>query len=92
MKVIELLSQFIFENCIDLDLSSLYPSIILALNISPETCYGRIEIFNETGEDISSTFADDYVSRDYVNLANKWFKAPSMEDMIKGFAKTQQAA
>jgi DNA polymerase elongation subunit (family B) len=82
MKVLNMLSQFMFENCIDFDLSSLYPSIILALNISPETCYGKIDIRDAEGNDIGGEFVEDFASRDYVNFVQKWFNVAKLEEMI----------
>ena len=86
MEILGKMSKFLFENCIDFDLSSLYPSIILAFNISPETCEGKIDIRDNDGNDISSEFVDDYTSRDYVNFAQKWFGVTSIDDMIKELA------
>jgi DNA polymerase elongation subunit (family B) len=86
MRVLSMLSKFMFENCIDFDLSSLYPSIILALNISPETCYGKIDIRDKDGNDIGGEFVDDYMSRDYVNFAHKWLGVASVDEMIKELA------
>ena len=39
-----ILSKYIFDNVVDFDLSSLYPSIILAFNIDPTTQIGLIDI------------------------------------------------
>jgi DNA polymerase elongation subunit (family B) len=85
MEILGKLSKFMFENCIDFDLSSLYPSIILAFNISPETCYGRVFIYDNEGNDISNDYVDDYSSRDYVNFAVKWFDAPTVTDLINDY-------
>jgi len=86
MKILNALSKFMFENCIDFDLSSLYPSIILALNISPETCYGKICIEDNDDIDVGGDFVADYASRDYVNFANKWLGVASLDEMIKELA------
>jgi DNA polymerase elongation subunit (family B) len=82
IEILGNLSRFLFENCIDFDLSSLYPSIILAFNISPETCYGRAFIDDENGNDITDKYIDDYSSRDYVNFGTKWLGLPSVSDII----------
>lgn len=39
-----LLSKYLFDNVIDFDLSSLYPSIILAFNVDATTQYGFIDL------------------------------------------------
>ena len=40
-------SQFIFENVFDEDFSSLYPSIIRALNLDPNTQLGKFFLIND---------------------------------------------
>ncbi|WCS68259.1 hypothetical protein Goe21_01490 [Bacillus phage vB_BsuM-Goe21] len=82
-------SKFLFENCIDFDLSSLYPSIIQAFNISPETCYGRV-IIEEDGNDISKEYVDDYSSKDYINFGNKWHNLPTTSDLIQKLKQQKQ--
>ena len=37
-------SKFIFDNCVDFDFSSLYPSIIIGFNIAPNTMIGKLII------------------------------------------------
>ena len=39
----------VFKYVIDLDLTSLYPSLIRTLNISPETIFGKVQNWNEDG-------------------------------------------
>lgn len=74
------LSKYLYESVIDFDLSSLYPSIILAFNIAPETCYGKLTIENEIGNE--ENFLNDYMSKDYINFGCKWFDLPNIEEML----------
>jgi DNA polymerase elongation subunit (family B) len=83
MEILFKKSNHIFENNIDFDLSSLYPSIILAFNISPETCYGRATVMDENDNDVSHEFTEDYASRDYVNFGTKWLGMPTVTDIAK---------
>lgn len=92
-------SNKIFEEVIDQDLSSQYPNIILALNISPETFKFKInviikkELFDSTKkekvideDDRSFEFVGDYISGDYVNMATKYLNYPDLKyfsDIIK---------
>ena len=79
-------SKFMFENVIDMDLSSLYPSIILALNIDVSTQYGKlfIEEENDDGEveDIAYKLFDSLVSQDWINIGVQWFDLPTPEEAI----------
>jgi DNA polymerase elongation subunit (family B) len=87
MEILGNLSKFMFENCIDFDLSSLYPSIIMAFNIAPETCHGRVFITDDEGNDLSPEYIDGYSSRDYVNFAERWFNGPSMSELATEYKK-----
>jgi len=71
-------SKFIFENVIDFDLTSLYPSIILAFNVDATTQIGRIE-----SEDFDSPkLIDDIVTRNYINIGKDYFGLPNISDML----------
>lgn len=79
-------SKFIFDNVIDMDLSALYPSIILAFNIDSSTQFGKLVIksINESDmfEDNTHEYMDYLASRNAVELGNKWFNLPSVEEMV----------
>ena len=72
-------SKFIFENVIDFDLTSLYPSIILAFNVDATTQIGRIE----SDEFDSPKLIDDIVTRNYINIGKKYFNLPDVSDMLE---------
>jgi DNA polymerase elongation subunit (family B) len=112
-----ILSKFVFENVVDFDLSSLYPSIILAFNVDATTQIGLVKfrticIDKETNESyyedeldfgdmneaekkqelqnytiVENKFSadelfDDLVSQDYINIANKYYDLPNVQEML----------
>ena len=82
------LSQFVFEEVCDLDLSSLYPSIIIALNLAPETFIKKlnIELFNEQTmewESCQDVFIDEYIAKDYVFMGDKYCGLPNMDELAE---------
>ena len=81
MELLGKKSKYLYESVIDFDLSSLYPSIILAYNISPETCFGKLTIENNpigTEEE----FLNEYVTHDVINFGKKWFNMPGIDEML----------
>lgn len=76
-----ILSKFIFDNVVDFDLSSLYPSIILAFNIDATTQYGKVN-FSEDSKFKSEDLFDDLVSKDYINIGCKYFNMPNVSEML----------
>lgn len=80
-------SKFIYKYVIDMDLSSLYPSIILAFNISETTQYGKIILNKENKEgeieDIGYQFIDNLISKDWTGIGKKWFNLPAISDVVK---------
>jgi len=72
-------SKYIFENVIDFDLTSLYPSIILAFNVDATTQIGRIE----SDEFDSPKLVDDIVTRNYINIGKDYFDLPNVTDMLE---------
>jgi DNA polymerase elongation subunit (family B) len=94
-------SRYLFENVIDMDLSSLYPSIILACNIDVGTQMGkllfdtydhvaadgtRFTMETEESKERAASFCDSMASRDMAAIGNKYFGLPSVEDMVKEVA------
>lgn len=80
-------SQFLFEEVGDLDLSSLYPSIIIALNLAPETFIKKlyITVYNEIEkcfENVEDKFIDEYIAKDYVAIGHKYLGLPSIEQWV----------
>lgn len=85
-------SRWIFRNIIDFDLTSLYPSIIRAFNISKMSQIGKIlipekvsDLENPYGEERynrGGDFVDDYECGDMLFLGRKWFNLPSVKEML----------
>jgi DNA polymerase elongation subunit (family B) len=74
-------SKFIFENVIDMDLASLYPSIILALNIDVTTQFGKLVYESEKAEynPASMKQADIEAEGKRVSTENRRSAASSLE-------------
>lgn len=90
-------SQYMFEEVCDLDLSSLYPSIILAFNLAPETFIKKINVrtvdpYTQEEINVEDVLIDDYISRDYVFLGNKYFNLPNMSQLIKKVKEEELSA
>lgn len=81
MYIYNELSRFIFECCTDLDLASLYPSIMRALNISVETCIGKVYIDLEGCD--GETLLQDYLSGDILNFGAKYLNLPTVAEMVE---------
>lgn len=84
-------SRYIHDLVIDFDLSSLYPSIIQAFNISKTTQYGRLIIRLDgphnykgdlTGRDLGGEVMDDLSSKDYDNIAIKHHGLKTTEQLL----------
>ena len=78
----------LFNNLIDYDFSSLYPSIIREFNLGPNTQIGKIKfqfenLDDKENEDIGQHFIQDYVTHDSLNFCHKYMGLPNFEEMIK---------
>lgn len=83
----------IFDFVVDFDLSALYPSIIRAFNISPDTKYGKIIyhelVYEKDGVpfpngvivDKSPTFMNHLMTRDSINFCHEYYNLPDIEEM-----------
>lgn len=91
MKTILGNSDKIFESVIDFDLSSLYPSIIQAFNISPETNAGDLEIghieLNNMNDqkfiDETPDFVDKYNSNNDIKFGIDYYGLPDLVELEK---------
>ena len=91
----------IFRYVFDLDLSSLYPHIILSTNIDTETtlCSMRIERQGYTEEvdngdtkvtvpiNFAPLFMDTMSSRDTIKIMEKWCGMPGFEQILDDLEK-----
>ena len=75
-------SKFIFENVVDFDLSSLYPSIIRAFNIDGSTQIGRL-IIEDHFNNLSGDQLLEYLnSKNFIEICRRALDLPSTEDLI----------
>lgn len=87
-------SNKLFKYVIDFDLSSLYPSITRAFNISKDTLRYKISIVyneqipkyieNHDGEKIiTSMFVEEFISGDIINYCKTYHNYPDVEEMME---------
>lgn len=74
-------SAKVYENVIDEDLASLYPSIILAWNIDADTMVGKVrcEHTPELEDEIPTLLAE----ADYVKIGNQLLGLPTVSDVLE---------
>lgn len=85
IEILEQISSKIFDNVADIDLSSLYPSITMALNISPETTAGKLTMYTPEGTDVTDAFIDHYNSANAIKFSIEYYglkDIKSMEDLV----------
>lgn len=91
IKIVYDKSNKLMDCVVDFDLTALYPSIIIAFNISPESYAGRITVMRrniiDEFEDCTKDFIDDYISNDTINFCSKWLKLSTIEEIISLFKK-----
>jgi DNA polymerase elongation subunit (family B) len=86
-------SMYVFDNVVDMDFSSMYPHIIIAFNIAPNTMVGKLIIggsiqeayknASEDGkvEDAGKDFIDNYLVGNVANMGSKWFGLPNVVEL-----------
>lgn len=77
-----ILQNMIFDLVIDFDLKALYPNLIRAYNISPDTAYGKITILDDEAENITPEFMNAYISREAIPFCREFYGLPDLEEMI----------
>ena len=89
-------SKFIFSRVIDYDFSSMYPNITITHNIGTVPMIGKIKLegFGQYNTDPDNAFYDegqvfleDYLSKDYSFIGNRYFGLPTGEELIKEFGQ-----
>lgn len=89
-------SKFIFSRVIDYDFSSMYPNITITHNIGTVPMIGKIKLegFGQYNTDPDNVFYDegqvfleDYLSKDYSFIGNRYFGLPTGEELIKEFGQ-----
>ena len=79
-------SKYVYRKVIDMDLSSLYPSIIRAFNIDTTTQYGRLFINNITPSkdyDPAMDFIDRLTTKNYIELGKDYYNMPSVTELAR---------
>lgn len=70
----------LFDNSVDFDFSSLYPSIIREFNLSAPTQIGMIKFNDEALS--GAKFIEDIATDDSITFCHKWFNMPNIEEMV----------
>jgi hypothetical protein len=79
-------SKYIFNFIIDFDYTALYPSIIRAFNIDPNSQIGRIMFdgYTPTKEyDRGGEFLDNLSTKDIIHTTNKFLGTPTIEEVLE---------
>lgn len=79
-------SKWIFDNCIDEDLASLYPTIIMTNNIEASTQHGRYMLGMEAPNkllDRGGDFIDNIQCKDLLSLGIQYFNLPTLAELIE---------
>jgi len=77
----------VFDSVADLDLASIYPSIIQALMIDPANQYHRISHIDDAGNEVGNRFTMDLISGDMIKFCAKWFDLPGKDYLIGCFGE-----
>jgi DNA polymerase elongation subunit (family B) len=85
--------SYVFENAIDLDATSLYPSIIITHNIFKSALFGHVvSVERPGGESLGSgegLFEDlQTIDQNIYEVASKYLGLPSVYDILHGIEKT----
>jgi hypothetical protein len=85
-------SDRVFENVVDFDATSLYPSIILATNIDATGQCGRLVLPQPDGTDAdSSLLMQAWASGDPLEVGARWLGLPDLADLCEiVFADAEQ--
>jgi hypothetical protein len=75
-------SNRVFDSVVDLDATSLYPSLILMCNIDPATQIGRLVLFSLGDQEVdSSEFVSTVAGGDAVEMGRRWFGLPGLGEL-----------
>ena len=82
-----------YRNGVDYDYKSLYPSLMIELNLAPNTQVGKMIIdtcvyefeneFHNPDWNRGAAFAQDIISRNYITIGHRWFGLATYKDIIK---------
>ena len=84
MKLAGKRSNRIFDNVVDFDATSLYPSIITSTNTDAEGQVGRLVIPQEDGTDKdSSLLVESFASGDIIEQGRDWLGLPGLAELAE---------
>ena len=82
----------LYDNAVDYDYKSLYPSLMREFNLAPHTQIGKILIesclykneneFNDPDYDRSGAFLDTFISGNYLILCQRYMEMASFKELI----------
>jgi hypothetical protein len=76
-------SDRVFEDVVDFDASSLYPSIMLATNLDTTGQLGRIVVQGPDGLDVDThELMEAWASGDMVEVGKAWFGMPGLDELV----------
>lgn len=79
-------SKWVFDDAIDEDLTSLYPTIIMTNNIEASTQYGRYILGDENPNklvDKGGDYIDNLQCKDLISLGIQYFNLPTIAEMVE---------
>lgn len=97
-------SAFVYDYVTDEDFSAMYPSVIIAFNVTAATLIGKLVLdipvekvkqFYEMSDkdirrfDAGREFIENYISQNPGLVGNIWFNLPTSEDLIAEFGGLQ---
>jgi DNA polymerase elongation subunit (family B) len=86
-------SDRVFDDVVDFDATSLYPSIILATNIDASGQVGRLVIPQEDGTDAdASLLVEAWASGDMVEVGKAWLGLPGIAELAELVLEPQVTA
>jgi len=74
-------SDRVYDDVVDFDATSLYPSIILAFNIDSSGQVGRLVLPTEEGDVDTAELVEAWASGDPVEVGRRWFGMPGLAEL-----------
>ena len=92
-------SRYIHDDVIDMDFSSMYPSINISHNIGVRSMIGKLILpnFDHINQDLDNVrfdagreFCEDYITGDRTTLGIKYFNLPTTMQLVDDFEKWKE--
>jgi hypothetical protein len=82
-------SDRVFDNVVDFDATSLYPSIIMTFNIDNNGQIGRLITQDENGVDVdASLLVEAWSSGDPIEIGKNWLNLPGLGELYQNLLDT----